>query len=82
MATDVLPHNRALFSSQYKTYQDWSGRNVLLSKQRTLPCGLPLNCLVYVGHVVRRGLVLAGTGSGIGTKVLEVLQDGYPEVYR
>lgn len=23
-----------------------------------------------------------GTGSGIGTKVLELLQDGYPEVYR
>ena len=27
-------------------------------------------------------LPLSGTGSGVGTKVLELLQDEYPEVYR
>ena len=31
---------------------------------------------------IRMVVFFAGTGSGIGTKVLELLQDGYPEVYR
>lgn len=43
-----------------------------------------LNCLLEVdkGEVGYIYVSMLGTGSGVGTKVLELLQDEYPEVYR
>ena len=84
LTTSRFVPNRAFFSSyivQNRSRSVWPKCLVVKTKNLVLR-GLHLKFLLCVGHVVRCGLVLAGTGSGIGTKVLEVLQDGYPEVYR
>ena len=41
-----------------------------------------IHYLTFIWYLWPYNMVLAGTGSGVGTRILEILKDEYPDVYR